>query len=114
MHFTASLTKNHEFRRVYNRGKTAGASTIALYVFPNRLGKNRLGITVTTKIGGAVVRNRIRRRIKEIYRLSEGKLRPSFDVVIVARSRASTATYWQIRADFQRLAKKMGLLVVGE
>ena len=65
---TVSLKLNHEFRRLYNKGKSAVSPCLAVYCRKNRLGKNRLGLTVGTKVGKAVIRrNRTRRRIREAY-----------------------------------------------
>jgi len=71
---------------------------------------NRLGITVSTKIGGAVQRNRVRRRLKEIYRLSEEKLKSGFDIVIVARIRGRFASYSELQSSVVALFRKLGLL----
>lgn len=111
MKFSASLKNNYEFRRLYAKGKSAFSPYAAVYCRRNRSPVNRLGITVSTKIGKAVVRNRIRRRYKEIYRLSEDKLEPGYDIVIVARARSRTALYRELEADFLRLCKKLGLSV---
>lgn len=111
---TVSLKENYLFRRAYNRGKTAADSRLALYVRRNGRKTNRLGLTVSTKLGCAVVRNRVRRRLREIYRLNEGSLSAGFDVVVVARVRAASSDYHQLEKSFLRLADKLGLLKKGE
>ena len=111
---TVSLKENHLFRRAYNRGKTAADSRLALYVRRNGRKTNRLGLTVSTKLGCAVVRNRVRRRLREIYRLNEGSMSAGFDVVVVARVRAASSDYHQLEKSFLRLADKLGLLKKGE
>lgn len=93
MVFTESLTENREFMRLYRAGKHAANSFVAVYCKRNRLKVNRLGITVSVKLGGAVQRNRIRRRIREVYRIHEPEFRNGFDIVIVARKRAAGARY---------------------
>jgi len=75
----------------------------------NRSDKNRLGITVSAKIGGAVIRNRVRRRIREIYRANETQLRSSQDIVIVARIRATKVDFKQLCDDFHKLACRLQL-----
>ena len=110
MERTTSLKKNYEFRRLYYKGKSAAGSRLVLYVLPNRTEVNRLGITVGTKLGKAVVRNRVRRRIREIYRLSEARLARGRDLVVVARSRSVDAKYRELEEEFLRLAGKLGLL----
>ena len=83
---------------------------MVLYCRRNRVQKNRLGITVSTKIGKAVVRNRIRRRLREIYRLQEEKVQPGYDIVLVARTRSRYAEYSMLERDFIRLAKKLKIM----
>ena len=110
MKMTAPLKENHLFRRAYNRGKTAADSRLALYVRRNWRKANRLGLTVSTKVGRAVVRNRVRRRLREIYRLHEDALASGCDVVIVARTRAASGDYHRLEKSFLKLADKLGLL----
>ena len=71
---TVSLKFNHEFRRLYAKGKSAVSPCVAVYCRKNRLDHNRLGLTVGTKVGKAVLRNRTRRRLREAYRLHEDQL----------------------------------------
>lgn len=111
MRFSVPIKKNHEFRRVYNKGKSAATSKIVVYCRQRRAAdKNRLGITVGTKIGKAVIRNRIRRRIKEIYRLNEEKLKTGYDIVIVARVRSREAQYRELENDILKLCSKLGIV----
>ena len=110
MKTTAPLKENHLFRRAYSRGKTAADSRLALYVRRNGQKTNRLGLTVSTKVGRAVTRNRVRRRLREIYRLNEGALTPGCDVVLVARVKAAFSDYHQLERSFLRLADKLDLL----
>lgn len=83
---------------------------MVLYCRKNGRKESRLGLTVGTKLGGAVVRNRVRRRLREIYRLHEGELLPGYDIVVVARVRAVHSRYAVLERDFLRLAKKLQLL----
>lgn len=110
MKITVSLKENHLFRRLYNKGKTAADSRLAIYVRPNGRPGNRLGFTVSTKLGHAVVRNRTRRRLREIYRLHEDEMVCGRDIVVVARVRAADSTYRQLEKSFLRLAEKLELL----
>ena len=110
MKTTAPLKENHLFRRAYNRGKSAADSRLALYVRRNGQKANRLGLTVSTKVGHAVTRNRVRRRLREIYRLHEDALASGCDVVIVARVRAASSDYHQLEKSFLKLADKLDLL----
>ncbi len=110
MKYTRSLTKNHLFQRLYRKGASASDSQLVLYVRGNGGRGNRLGLTVSTKVGKAVVRNRVRRRLREIYRLNEHRLVRGRDVVVVARVRAAHSRYAQLERSFLRLADKLELL----
>lgn len=83
---TTSIKLNREFQRVYKRGQRRGGRFLSVYVLKNKLGANRLGITVGKKFGNSVQRNRMKRLIRENYRLIEKNLCCSYDVVVVARS----------------------------
>jgi len=107
--FSSSLKKNYDFRRVYRRGKSAVTPRLVLYCRPCGRKTNRLGITVSVKLGGAVTRNRVRRRVREIYRTHEAEFLPGFDLVAVARTRAVDAEYRELERDFLALAGKLGV-----
>ena len=111
MNKTVSIKENRLFRALYGRGKSASAKCMAVYVLKNRQKTvNRLGLTVSVKLGGAVVRNRIRRRLREVYRLHEHQLKEGFDIVIVARHRAYDAPFSQLESDWLRVADRLSLL----
>ena len=73
-----TLKENHEFRRLYQKGASAVSGCMVVYCRKNRLGHNRLGITVSVKLGHAVVRNRARRRLREVYRVNSGALKGGY------------------------------------
>jgi len=100
---TVPLTENYLFRRLYHQGKSNVSPWAAVYWRKNRLSKNRLGITTSKKLGGAVQRNRARRLIKEAYRLLEPELTDGFDIVIVARQRTVTAKMQQVKKSLNEL-----------
>lgn len=108
--YSVSLKLNRDFRRAYGKGKSTAVSTMALYIRENKLNINRVGITVSTKIGKAVQRNKIRRRFREIYRLNEEKIKIGYDIVIVARHKSRTADFWNLESEFKRAAEKLGIL----
>ena len=110
MHYTTTLKQNHEFRRLYARGRNAVTPTLVIYTRRNRSGGNRVGFTVTVKLGHAVVRNRVRRRLREIYRLHEEELCRGNDLVIVARGRSVGAAYRDLERDFLTACGKLSLL----
>lgn len=110
MKYTVSLKENRIFRRLYAKGKSAVSPALVLYCRRNGRKENRFGITAGTKLGHAVVRNKVRRRLREIYRLNEDKLLPGYDIVVVARVRAVHSRYADLEKQFLRLAKKLQLL----
>jgi ribonuclease P protein component len=109
MKFSSALKLNHIFRRLYASPAQAN-SCLVLYARRNRTDTNRIGITVGKKLGHAVVRNRARRRIREVYRLNENRFRPGWDIVVVARSRCVEASFQSIVKAYLELAQKAGLL----
>ncbi len=110
MKFSTALKLNHIFRRLYATSGNANAFLV-LYARKNRMPYNRVGITVGKKLGHAVVRNRIRRRLREVYRLHEDSFTPGWDIVVVARSRAISASFSQLTDAYLSLAGKAGILV---
>lgn len=109
MKFSVPLKNNNDFRRLYAKGRTAASPNMVLYCRPNKLHQNRVGITVSAKLGKAVVRNRMRRRLREVYRLSEHRLSPGYDIVLVARGRSRTAKFQELMTDFHSLCLKLGI-----
>ena len=109
MKFSSSLKLNHIFRRLYHTSGQADAFLV-LYARKNRTQSNRVGITVSKKLGKAHIRNRIRRRIREVYRLNEDKFQPGWDIVVVARSRAVDAPFDKLTASYLSLAERAGIL----
>jgi len=110
MQFSKSLKLNHLFRRLYQKGKSAANKYLVIYCRRNGSPENRIGYTVSRKLGHAVVRNRVRRRLREIYRLHEQEFRPGWDLVVVARSRAVDAPYKKLEGAYLSLAGKLDLL----
>jgi len=105
--FTTPLKKNYEFKRLYNKGKSAASQYAVVYCRRNGKPENRLGVTVSTKLGGAVRRNRVRRRLKEVYRLNEGKLSAGFDIVLVARIRSRYAGFSELESSIMSLFRNL-------
>lgn len=105
-----TVKENYEFRRIYAKGKSGVSPCLVAYCRPNRRENNRLGVTVSAKIGHAVVRNRVRRRLREIFRLSQPEMKQGYDVILVARSRAVKATYRELTKDYLRVCEKLALL----
>lgn len=109
MKFSTSLKLNHIFRRLYStQGQANGY--LVLYARPNHCGRNRVGITASKKLGKAVVRNRVRRRLREVYRLNEERFSAGWDIVVVARSRCIHADFQKLTEAYLTLAGKAGIL----
>lgn len=109
MKFSSSLKLNHIFQRLYHTNGHANA-LLVLYARPNRSAANRVGVTVGKKLGKAVVRNRVRRRLREIYRCNESLFAPGWDIVVVARSRSVNADFEKLTSAYLSLAQKAGIL----
>ena len=109
MEYSSSLKLNHIFRRLYS-ASGHGNSYLVLYARKNRTCTNRVGVTVSKKLGGAVVRNRVRRRLREVYRLHEQQFAPGWDIVVVARSRCIRADFGKLTHAYLSLAEKAGIL----
>ena len=105
-----TLKENYEFRRMYQRGKSAVSGSMVVYCRKNKLGHNRLGLTASTKLGHAVVRNRCRRRLREVYRLNSPALRQGYDLILVARGRTVSAPWKELNDTFMKLCRKLDLL----
>ena len=110
MKYSCALKLNHIFRRLYHTSAVAN-SFLVLYARPNKLDINRVGITVSKKLGHAVVRNRVRRRLREVYRLNEELFQSGWDIVVVARSRCIAADFDSIVKAYLSLAAKAGILI---
>ena len=110
MKFTETLKKNYEFHRLYSKGKSRITPFLVVYARQTRRPGKRVGFTVSTKLGKAVKRNRVRRRLREIYRLNEERILPGTELVVVARGRAMTATYRQLESAFLSACGKLGIL----
>ena len=110
MKFSSALKLNHIFQRLYRSNGHAN-SCLVLYARKNRTQTNRVGITVSKKLGNAVIRNRTRRRLREAYRLNELRFTPGWDIVLVARSRAVDAPFEKLTASLLTLAQKSGVLL---
>ena len=109
MNSVSTLKKNSDFHRLYTRGRSSANPLIVVYCRKNGRDANRIGYTVSKKLGNAVVRNRIRRRLREIYRLNMHKLRKGFDIVVVARSKTVCARYSDIEEAFLKACVELGI-----
>ncbi|AKA71251.1 ribonuclease P protein component [Clostridium scatologenes] len=103
------VRKNSEFRFIYRRGKSFSNHLLVLYLYKNKKNVNRIGISVSKKVGKSVTRNRVKRLIKEGYRLNNSELVIGYDLVFIARSAASEKSYNEISYAIRNLLKRAGL-----
>ena len=111
MRFSESLKKNHQFQFVYKNGKSYANKYLVMYILKNDREKNRLGISVSKKVGNSVVRHRIARLLRESFRLNDEKFHSGWDIVVVARMNAKGKNYSDIESAFLHLAKLHGLVL---
>lgn len=100
-----SLKNSLEFGNVYKRGKSYANKYLVMYIVDNNLEMNRIGISVSKKVGNSIVRHRITRLIREAYRLQKDNLLTGKDIVVVARVNSKGHDYWDIESAFLHLAK---------
>lgn len=105
MIFSESLKKNKDFREVYSKGKSYANKYLVMYVLKNDLGKNRVGISVSKKVGNSIVRHRLTRLIRESYRLNEEKFLKGYDFVVIARFGAREKKCQEIEKALLHLGK---------
>lgn len=101
---TSRLLRRGEFREVQERGLRHAGAALVLLALPTSLGRRRLGLTVSRKVGHAVCRARVKRRLRDIFRKERGRLPPSVDLVIIARKAAAEASYEALLREFTRAA----------
>ena len=100
---SSRLLKRGEFRRVYDEGQRRSGSLCAAFFRPNGLALTRLGITVPARVGGAVIRNRLKRRLREVFRLHRTALPPGWDIVLNPRPAATGAPFASLEKELMRL-----------
>lgn len=104
MKFSESLKKYEDFSRVYTNGRSKADRNLVLYVYKSGLDKNRLGISVSKKVGNSVVRHHLTRLIREAYRLHEEDFHIGWDLVVVVRGSASDASFFDVERSLMKLA----------
>ena len=110
MVFSDSLKKYTDFQRVYKKGKSFANKYLIMYILNNDTQENRIGISVSKKVGNSVVRHRITRLIRESYRLNELKFVRGLDIVVIARSGAKERNFFEIESALLHLGKIHSIL----
>ena len=103
MKFSDSLKKNRDFQNVYRKGKSYANKYLVMYVLKNETEENRIGISVSKKVGNSVIRHHVTRLIRESYRLHEDMFNSGLDIVVIARATARNADYHQIESALMHL-----------
>lgn len=107
---TQGIQKDSDFRKVYRHGKSLANKYLVMYTLNNKSDINRVGISVSKKVGKANVRNKVRRRIKESYRLNiDGKIKSGYDIVFIARVAIKDVDYIEIEKAMKHLVKKANM-----
>ncbi|WP_314117620.1 ribonuclease P protein component [Peptostreptococcus stomatis] len=113
MHFnnTDGIKKDSDFRKVYQRGKSLADRNLVIYTMKNKFDKSRIGISISKKVGKAHERNRIRRCIKEAYRLNiDDKVLGGYDLVFIARINAADKEYRELEKSLKYICKKANII----
>jgi ribonuclease P protein component len=102
------LTDSPEFERVYRRGAAYRGRLFTVHAFPNEIGTPRLGLSVSRKVGNAVTRNAVRRRLKEVFYSALPEIPGNLDLVVSARPQAAEADFRELDEEFSRSLRKLG------
>ena len=105
MNFSESLKKNKDFQKVYSKGKSYANKYLVMYVLKNEKQKNRIGISVSKKVGNSVVRHHLTRLLRESYRLQEAHFQYGYDIVVVVRVSAKDRTFADMNSALIHLGK---------
>ena len=111
MKFSESLKKNRDFQNVYKNGISKANRLLVMYVIENHLSTNRIGISVSKKVGNSVVRHHLTRLIRESYRLHEDMFNSGLDIVVVARVNAKNSTYSDIESALLHLGHLQNIII---
>ena len=102
------LTDSPEFERVYRQGTACRGRLFSVHAFPNELGTPRLGLSVSRKVGNAVTRSAVRRRLREVFHSTLSEIPGNWDLVVSARPAAAEAALRELKEEFARALGKLG------
>ena len=111
MKFSDSLKKNKDFQNVYRKGKSYANKYFVMYVLKNNTEENRIGISVSKKVGNSVIRHHITRLVREAYRLHEDMFNSGLDIVVIARGAAKDISYHQAESALLHLGRLQGIII---
>ena len=111
MKFSDSLKKNRDFQNVYRKGKSYANRYFVMYILKNETEKNRLGISVSKKVGNSVIRHHLTRLVRESYRLQEDMFNSGLDIVVIARSTAKDISYHEVESALLHLGRLHTIIV---
>ncbi len=111
MKFSDSLKKNKDFQNVYRKGKSYANRYFVMYVLKNETEQNRLGISVSKKVGNSVIRHHLTRLVREAYRLHEDMFNSGLDIVVIARSTAKDISYHEVESALLHLGRLQNIIV---
>ena len=103
MLFTQSLKKNFQFRYVYHKGRSFANRRLVMYIIKNGTAENRLGISVSKKVGNSIVRHHITRLLREIFRLNNSRIKTGLNIIVVARVAAKKSDYKDLEGAYLHL-----------
>ena len=109
MKFSTSLKKNEQFQHVYKNGRSKANRYLVMYVVENNQNINRLGISISKKVGNSIIRHHFCRLVRESYRLHEEIFNSGLDIVVLARQSAKDASYYDIESALLHLGKLHGI-----
>lgn len=109
MKYSESLKKNKDFQYIYRKGKSYANKYLVMYVLENGTSQNRLGISVSKKVGNSVVRHHLTRLVRESYRLNEEQFQSGYNLVVIVRPSAKEKSYHEIESALLHLGGKLGI-----
>jgi len=106
-----SIKKNDDYKTVYKKGRSLANSLIVVYILKNGQAENRIGISVSKKVGNSIVRHRLTRLVREAFRLNNDSLQQGYDLVVVLRDAAKGLGFEEINQAFISLCRRHNILI---